>query len=613
MSFRLERGAAVRPEGGVAFRVWAPRAGCVSLRLERAGRAHDFEFAREGEGGVFAAHVAEARAGDDYRFCLDGGEGLPDPVSRCQPRGVHGPSRVVDPDAYAWSDAGWRGVERAALVLYELHVGTFSPKGDFDGVAARLAELAELGVTALELMPVAAFPGQHNWGYDGVFPYAPHVGYGGPEGLRRLVDAAHASGLAVLLDVVYNHLGPEGNVLPAFGPYFSERHQTPWGAALNFDGPGSDEVRRYFVDNALHWLAEYHLDGLRLDAVHAIVDLSARPFLAELADAVRGLERGLGRPLHVIAESDANDPRLVRSPARGGLGLDAVWNDDFHHAVHAALTGERSGYYADYGSAAALAKSFEDGFVLDGGYSVSRGRRHGASARDVARDRFVVFVQNHDQIGNRAFGERLDVLVGPAERRVATALLLLHPGLPLLFMGEEYGERAPFLYFVDHEDEKLREAVREGRRGEFAAFGFPDEIPDPADPDTCERSRLVRDDSHEAAARRRLHARLLELRRSEPALRPGAALVHTRHDEVTRWLRVDYDAQRGRPLFAAAALGPCEAALVAPPGARPWSLLLASEDPAFGGAGTDAPKQLEPEARLTLAPASVLLYAAEPA
>jgi maltooligosyltrehalose trehalohydrolase len=291
-------------------------------------------------------------------------------------------------------------------------------------------------VTALELMPLAAFPGKRNWGYDGVFPYAPHVAYGGPEGLRRLVDASHAAGLAVLLDVVYNHLGPEGNVLPAFGPYFSERHRTPWGAALNFDGPGSDEVRRNFLDNALHWLAEYHLDGLRLDAVHAIVDLSARPFLAELAEAVRRLERTLGRPLHVIAESDANDPRLLRSPERDGLGMDAVWNDDFHHAVHAALTGERAGYYADYGTTAALAKSFDDVFVFDGAYSAHRERRHGAAATGLARDRFVVFVQNHDQIGNRAQGERLEALLPPAACRLATSLLLLSPGLPLLFMGE---------------------------------------------------------------------------------------------------------------------------------------------------------------------------------
>jgi maltooligosyltrehalose trehalohydrolase len=610
MSFRLERGAQVRPEGGVDFAVWAPHAKRVEVRIEglKAMLAQALEAAG---GGVFAGHVAPARAGSDYRFRLDGdGPWLPDPVSRLQPEGIHGPSRVVGP-AFPWSDGGWRGVARPELVTYELHVGTFSEPGDFDGVVPALEALAALGVTALELMPVAAFPGRRNWGYDGVFPYAPHVAYGGPEGLRRLVDAAHGAGLAVFLDVVYNHLGPEGNVLPAYGPYFSDRHRTPWGAALNFDGPESDEVRRYFLDNALHWLTEYHLDGLRLDAVHAIVDTSARPFLAELAEAVGELEGDLGRPLHLIAESDANDPRLVRAATGGGLGLDAVWNDDFHHAVHAALTGERDGYYVDYGGTAALAKSFEAAFVFDGGYSEHRRRRHGASARDVARDRFVACIQNHDQIGNRARGERLTTLLDPASCRLAAALLLLAPGLPLLFMGEEWGETAPFLYFVDHEDEALLAAVREGRRREFAGFDFGGDVPDPAAPETFARSRPDPDRarSAEGEARRRLYARLLALRREEPALRPDVARVHVRHDEAGRWLRVAWDG--ARPLFAAFALGPEPARLESPATATAWRRRFASEDDAFGGAGEKAPERLPAGAPLEVAPRSALLYAAE--
>ncbi len=610
MSFRLERGAWLQPEGGVLFSVWAPHATGVEVRLEKPDALPPLPLRDEG-GGVFRGHVAGAGAGADYRFRLDGGPWLADPVSRFQPEGVHGPSRVVDPDAFVWSDAGWRGVARRDLVIYELHVGTASERGDFAGVAARLGALAELGVTALELMPLAAFPGRRNWGYDGVFPYAPQASYGGPLGLRRLVDAAHGAGLAVLLDVVYNHLGPEGNVLPAYGPYFSERHRTPWGAALNFDGPESDEVRRYFLDNALHWLAEYHLDGLRLDAVHAIVDLSARPFLAELADAVRALEPALGRPLHLIAESDANDPRLVRPSTAGGLGLDAVWSDDFHHAVHAALTGERAGYYADYGSTAAIAKSFEDAFVYDGAYSAHRRRRHGAPARDVARDRFVVCIQNHDQIGNRARGERLETLLEPAACRLAASLLLLVPGLPLLFMGEEWGETAPFLYFVDHEDAALLEAVREGRRREFAGFGFGAEVPDPGAPETFARSRLdpAREQSAAGEARRRLYARLLALRRAEPALAPDAARVRTRHDESGRWLAIEYEG--ARPLFAAAALGPESARIVSPDAARGWRRVFASEDARFGGAGEKAPERLPAAAPLDVAPRSVLLYAAE--
>ncbi|MGH7823102.1 MAG: malto-oligosyltrehalose trehalohydrolase, partial [Candidatus Binatia bacterium] len=362
------------------------------------------------------------------------------------------PSRIVDPGAFRWSDDAWRGVELGGLVFYELHVGTFSGAGSFDGVLERLGDLASLGITAIELMPVAEFPGTRNWGYDGVHPYAPHDAYGGPEGLKRLVDAAHRAGLAVVLDVVYNHLGPEGNYLAEFGPYFTDRYATPWGDAVNFDGADSDEVRRYFLDNALYWVSEFHLDGLRLDAVHAIYDFSARHILEEIADAVHALAACLGRNLHVIAESDLNDPRLVRPREQGGFALDAQWNDDFHHAVHTALTGERIGYYADFAGIDPVAKVLKDRFALDGRYSRFRRRRHGREARDLSPARFVVFTQNHDHVGNRPRGERLASLVPFEKQKLAAALLLISPYLPLVFMGEEYAESRPFLYFVSHGD-----------------------------------------------------------------------------------------------------------------------------------------------------------------
>jgi maltooligosyltrehalose trehalohydrolase len=519
---------------------------------------------------------------------------------------------VVDPRGFCWSDAAWTGIDRPDLVIYELHVGTFSDEGRFGAAVGQLQALRELGVTALELMPIAQFPGERNWGYDGVFPYAPQNSYGGPDELRRLVDAAHGAGLAVLLDVVYNHLGPEGNVLGDFGPYFTERYRTPWGAALNFDGPESDEVRRYFRDNACHWIDEYHLDGLRLDAVHAIHDQSARPFLAELAAAFRELEKRAGRRLHLIAESDLNDPTLVREPSRGGLGLDAVWSDDFHHAVHAALTGERSGYYVDFGGSEPVARALCDRFVYDGCHSLHRRRRHGAPARDVPADRFVVFVQNHDQVGNRARGERLSVLLPPVRLRLAAALLLLGPYLPLLFMGEEYGETNPFLYFVDHGDAELLEAVRRGRRREFAASHESRELPDPAALETFQRSRLrhARASQPGHAELRALYRDLLRARREEPALRPGAAAVYVEHDATAGWIRVHYQANP-RPALAAFHLGATPVEVPGPPDARPWRLRLSSDDDAYGGPGRRAPERLEAARTFPLPAETALLYVGE--
>jgi maltooligosyltrehalose trehalohydrolase len=579
----LERGASVRADGSVHFEVWAPNAREVAVvpgGTEGEGRVTPL-FPQGG--GVFAGSAPAASPGTDYRYRLDGRHEYPDPVSRWQPAGVHGPSRVVDPRAFAWTDAGWPGREMADLVLYELHVGTFTPAGTFAAAAQRLPALRELGVTAVELMPVAEFPGARNWGYDGVHLYAPASPYGGPEALRGFVDAAHAADLAVVLDVVYNHLGPEGNSLAAFGPYFTDRYRTPWGAALNFDGPGSDEVRRYMVDNARYWITEFHVDGLRLDAIHGIVDQRAVHIVRELAEAVHAQGEAVGRHTLVIAESDLNDPRVVRGRERGGYGCDAQWSDDFHHAVHAALTGERTGYYADFGGVGPVAKTLRDRFVVDGCFSVFRDRHHGAPATDVPADRFVVAIQTHDQVGNRAMGDRLAALVGFEAQKLAAALLLLSPYVPLLFMGEEYGETRPFLYFTSHSDPALAVAVREGRRREFAAFAWSAEVPDPQSPETFAASRLswFWEDEPRRAALRALYRDLLALRRHEPALRPGRAEVRVATDARAGWVSAEFAGPRGPRLLALYNLADCPTTPARPGTAGHWHPLLSTDAPAY--------------------------------
>jgi maltooligosyltrehalose trehalohydrolase len=459
-------------DGGTTFVVWAPRCSAVAVVLHDDG-AERVEPMRRLADDTWTVDVADVGHGDRYRYRLDGGPPLPDPASRHQPDGVHGPSATVDPRRFRWTDHDWPGLSLEDAVFYELHVATFTPEGTFDAAALELPRLRDIGITMVELMPVNAFPGTRNWGYDGVFPSAVQASYGGPERLAAFVDAAHALGVGVAIDVVYNHLGPEGNVLGAFGPYFTGAYTTPWGDAVNFSDAGSDQVRRYFLESACGWIRDFHVDALRVDAVHAIVDPTASPFVAELVEAVRRTAASAGRTATVVAESAANDPLVVRHAGHGGHGFDAQWNDDFHHALRVALTGDTVGYYADYaGGAAALAEVFAHGFALRGGPSVFRGRRHGAplDGRPGGADcpaveprQLVVFGQNHDQIGNRPAGERLDVLVDDARRRLAMAAVLLSPFTPMLFMGEEYGDTSPFPYFVDHTDPELLEAVRRGR------------------------------------------------------------------------------------------------------------------------------------------------------
>jgi maltooligosyltrehalose trehalohydrolase len=591
-------GATPTAKGHTRFSVWAPTAKSVALVLER-GQPGLLALTRDEE-GVFSGE-ADVGPGTLYRFRLDGSLVRPDPASRWQPKGVHGPSAVVDL-AFPWTDVGWRGLRLDDYVLYELHVGTYTHEGTFDAVVPHLDGLKDLGITAIEIMPVAQFPGTRNWGYDGVYPFAAQDSYGGPDGLRRLVDAAHAQGLAVVLDVVYNHIGPEGNYLADFAPYFTDRYLTPWGRAINFDGPDSDSVRRYFIENALYWVSDCHIDALRLDAVHAILDHSPRLFLRDLAVAVKARARQLDRRIHLIAETSANDSRLVRRPARGGVGLDAHWTDDFHHVLHVLLTGEQDGYYVDYGGLAQIEKVLAHGYAYTGEYSRFRRRRHGTPTTDLSGRRFVIATQNHDQVGNRMLGERLSSLVDHESLKLAAGLMLLSPYLPLVFMGEEYGESAPFLYFVSHSDPALVDAVRRGRREEFSTFVSRGEAPDPQDEHTFLRSRLDHDlaQSSRNASLRAYYRELLHLRRSHVALRGHSLRRQTLQRSDARETLLLRRWRGGAELVVHFHLGKAEreVTLELPPGR--WRKRLDSADVRWDGPGSTVSDDIQGATLMTL-------------
>jgi maltooligosyltrehalose trehalohydrolase len=509
----------VAVEDGVRWRVWAPKAQRVELLLPEEGRR--VAMTEEGD-GVFGVMVPGMGEGVRYAYSLDGGAARADPYSLWQPEGSAGPSAVVFPERFPWTDGAWRGVRREALVFYELHVGTFTQEGTFEAVIPRLASVKELGVTAIELMPVGQFSGTRNWGYDGVLPFAAQHSYGGPQGVQKLVDAAHAAGLAIFLDVVYNHFGPEDNSLEEFGPYFNDRYRTPWGRAVNFDAAGCDPVRAFVLDNVRLWLRDLHFDGLRLDAVHAVYDLGATHILQEISGVAAAVGREQSRETHVVAESDLNDPRVLRAADAGGHGMNAQWSDDFHHAVHACLTGETRGYYRDYGERRQVAKVLVEPFLYAGDFSKYRGRKHGAKATGISGDHFVVCVQNHDQVGNRAKGERLGALLrNPAKLRLAASLLLFAPHLPLLFMGEEYAEERPFPFFCSFRGEALIEAVRAGRKREFAEFLGEGELPLPDAEATFASAKLSWSwpEGSAQAGMRRLYQDLLRARREWAGLR----------------------------------------------------------------------------------------------
>jgi maltooligosyltrehalose trehalohydrolase len=557
----------------VNFEVWAPAARRVDLviRSER--------IAMEPGTRGWWTMVVDAQPGDYYGYSLDGGEALPDPRSPWQPLGVHGLSRLLDHGAFGWSDEGWRGTDVLGGVVYELHVGTFTEAGTFEAAIAKLDHLVELGVTAVELMPVAEAPGDRGWGYDGVDLYAPHHAYGGPEGLKRLVDACHERGLAAILDVVYNHLGPDGNYLGGFGPYFTGRYHIPWGDALNLDGPDSPEVRGFLLDNAAMWLEDYHFDALRIDAVHAIFDRSAVHLLEEMSARVEDIKNRLGRTLWLIAENDLNDPRIVTPRDAGGYGINAQWSDDFHHALHAVLTGERTGHYADFGALSQVAKALKDVYVYDGVYSEFRRRRHGRPAGDLPGSRFLGYVQNHDQIGNRALGERLNHLVSSDLLKVAAALVMTSPFVPMLFQGEEWGATSPFCYFADHHDEELARAVGEGRRRDLGSFGWdPGSIPDPSSVETYEMSKLNWRELDEPTHRELFewHKALIALRHGAAELRDGRRdLVDVSCDDDAGWIVVT----RG-PIAVVANLSGTLVSVPAPPGDV---VMTSAEDPETSG------------------------------
>jgi maltooligosyltrehalose trehalohydrolase len=560
--------------------------------------------------GYFTGTAGKVEPGAKYFYRLDGRLDRPDPASKFQPDDVHGPTQVISLE-FPWTDRQWFGTPLRDYIIYELHVGTLTPEGTFDAIIPRLPELKELGITAIELMPVAQFPGSRNWGYDGVYPFAVQTSYGGPEGLFRLVDACHQNGLAVVLDVVYNHLGPEGNYLKDFGPYFTHKHHTPWGEALNFDGRYNGDVREFFVQNALYWQNAFHIDALRLDAVHAILDTSAVPFLRQLARGVHRQSERVNRRCHLIAESDLNDIRLIRPEALGGHGLDAQWSDDFHHALHVLLTGEHSGYYQDYSGIRPLAKAFRDGFTYTGDYSEHRKRAHGNSPRLTRVKQFVVCAQNHDQVGNRMLGERLTQLVSFESLKLAAGAVLLSPFIPLLFMGEEYGEPAPFQYFISHLDPALVEAVRKGRAEEFASFKWQGEVPDPQSEAVFNTAKI-----NPALRRQVRHRVLYEFHRELIHLRKNIRAISDVEKEnmevlgyelekvlyLRYWSRIDEVC-----ILCCFCEDTVALPLPVPPGN--WNKKLDSAATRWEGSGSAVPDQVGSNGKitLTLSPRSVLL------
>jgi len=597
----------INPRGTCEFRVWAPNARNLKLLDAITGREIPMY---EHERGYWETELDDCKPGFRYKYKINDQHVFPDPASLSQPDGVHGPSEVLALQDYKWNDQQWKGIPPEEMIQYEIHTGTFTHEQNFKGIIHKLDHLAELGINTIEIMPVARFSGSRNWGYDGVYPFAVQDSYGGAAGLMELVDACHEKGFAVLLDVVYNHFGPEGNYVSKFGHYFAENYSTPWGKPINFDGPHSDEVRNFFIQNALMWCRDFHIDGLRLDAVHAIYDMGSIHFLRELANHLGRLGKETERAYHLIAESNLNDVTFIASPGTGGYGLDAQWSDDFHHALHTLVTGEKSGYYMDYGNISHLSKALEQAFVYDGAYSAFRKKTYGSPTEGIPANRFVIFNQNHDQVGNRKFGERLVELTDFETAKVAAGTMLTSPYIPMLFMGEEYAERNPFLYFVSHEDEGLNKMVRKGRQQEFSSF-YDDkkEAPDPAAEKTFEQSMLSWriGTTHEKQVMFSFYKRLIELRKKHPAMRKnnrdnmriseaGKAIV------VERW-QEDY--------FLIAFINPTEGSVAVniPAGIKgEYSKLLDSSDEKWDGSGNICPEKITANDQIGIPEKSIIIY-----
>ncbi|MBX3452540.1 MAG: malto-oligosyltrehalose trehalohydrolase [Planctomycetaceae bacterium] len=584
-------GAWLANDGWCEWCVWAPRASRVELVLDPSGANRELTMQPLGR-GYWSVRADGITEGMRYWYRLDGGEPRPDPASKWQPGDVHEPSAVVDLNQFAWTDHNWQGLRRDQLVIYEFHVGAFTPEGTFAAAIDRLDDLVELGVTAVEPLPICQFPGRHNWGYDGTYWFAPQASYGGPHRFQQFVDACHARGLAVIVDVVYNHLGPEGNYLGTFGPYFSGKYHTPWGSAVNFDDPHCDGVRELVLENVRYWIREFHVDGLRLDAIHAIYDTGVRHILADIGDMALEESEHVGRPVHVIAESAMNDPRVLEPIAINGYSHAGQWNDDFHHCVHRHLTGETTGYYMDYANPARdLAKVFTENYFFDGQFSPFRQRHHGRSAASFPGDQFVISTQTHDQVGNRARGERLIELSGWPQARLAASLMLLAPAVPMLFMGEEYGETNRFPFFCDFLDEGLRQAVRDGRRREFAEFGWkPSDIPDPCATETFESARLSWSwpTGSPQEGMRRLYQDLLQARKIVPALQDfvnrEAEVCQPESDGGILRLSRGGGEQSGNGIVVFFNLSPRPLSFTLP---KKLEVLFCSESPRYQGTGFD--------------------------
>lgn len=592
------------------FTVWAPLLKQVAVKIvspkERLLPMEQLEY------GYWQVTAEGIEPGTRYLYQLDGSKDLPDPASYYQPEGVHGPSEVFDQQSFTWTDEDWSGVPLEEIILYEVHVGTFTPEGTFEAIIARLPQLKELGINAIEIMPVAQFPGDRNWGYDGVFPYAVQTSYGGPDGFKRLVDACHQQGIAVVLDVVYNHLGPEGNYLPEFGPYFTKKYLGDWGDAPNLDFSYCDGVRDYFLDNGIYWLDTFHIDALRLDAIQGIFDMSAKHFLEELADRVHALSQQKGRKFYLTAESDFNDVRIIRPREVGGYGIDAQWCDDFHHALHTLITGEQQKYYKDFGKCKDLEKSLREGFVYSGQYSPDRNRRHGNSSADEPAYKFIVCSQNHDQTGNRILGDRLTKLTNFEGLKLTAGTVLLSPFVPLLFMGEEYGEEAPFLYFISHSDKELIEMVRKSKRDEFLQVGKEEDFQDPQAPETMKKCILNWEEQKEGKHKVlwEFYQHLIDLRRTNPALKKldkKSLEVCSLEEEKLLFMRRYSGVNQ---VYYIMNFSDRTVVFQTDPPSGSWQKLLDSSDSKWMGPGSAMPEKLLPGETLTIQPKSFTLYQA---
>ena len=598
---------------GACLRVWAPTAQSVGIRLSQQTDV----IPLQSDDHYWQTSIPQLQPGDTYKIVLNNTLERPDPASLSQPEGVHGPSQAIDTTQFAWTDVDWRNLPLEDYLLYELHTGTFTPEGTFAGIESRLDYLLELGINAIEIMPVAQFPGTRNWGYDGVCPYAVQYSYGGATGLQRLVDACHRKGLAVVLDVVYNHVGPEGNYFSDFGPYFTNRYQTPWGNALNFDGDCSDSVRRYFVENVLMWFRDFHIDALRIDAAHAIHDARETHLLREIKQYVDELMRQTGRPHYLIVESDQNETRFIQSLAEQGYGMDAQWNDELHHALRVTAVGERNGYYADYNGIGHLAKAYKDAYVYDGAYMPRRARIVGKSTAGHEGQQFVVFSQNHDHIGNRMLGERPSQLVSLEMQKLMAGAVINSPYLPMLFMGEEWSAQSPFMYFVSHSDPALIEAVRQGRKREFAAFQETNEAPDAQSEQTFEQSKLqwsqLTQEPHRTLFR--YYQTLLALRKQSSLRHPdreSVAVVVDEHCRTLTLFRQHKQNPSGGPAVAETVV--ClmnfskePQSLKPSTGDQSWRKLLDSADPQWHGPAA-APDSIANGESVTVQPESILIY-----